>query len=126
MLLIKTKVGVSSIEGLGVIAQTSVPLGATVWRYQKNFDITLSDEEFDTLPDIAKQFFMRYAYYSKVDGGYVLCGDNARYTNHSSTPNTRMINRTETVAIMTINAGDEITEDYATFDELYSDKLKCI
>ena len=48
--------------------------------------------------------------------------DNARYTNHSYIPNT-MAKGKKTLAARDIEAGEEITENYYTFDDLALSKL---
>ena len=50
---------------------------------------------------------------------HLLCGDDARYTNHSGTPNTRCRDD-HTYATRDIQPGEEITSDYAEFDVRFS------
>ena len=120
MFIIKTTVKPSTIHGLGVFAEENLKAGSIIWKFQENFDIVLNDQQYNDLPDLAKEYFKTYSYYSKNEGGYVLCGDNARYTNHSLNPNTISINNIETISNIDINIGDEITENYHTFDEMKS------
>ena len=117
MFTVKTKLGNSEIHGIGVFADEFISKGTILWKYQKNFDITITDEEYLKLPKLAQDFFIYYGYYSKAEGGYVLCGDNARFTNHSKAPMMQMLNVTDSIAMRDINIGDEITEDYEYFDE---------
>lgn len=122
MFTVKTKIEKSEIHGIGVFADEFIPNGTVIWKYQENFDITLSNEQFEQLPKSAQEFFVHYGHYSKAEGGYVLCGDNARFTNHSKSPAMQMLTVTDSVAVRDINIGEEITEDYEYFDEKY--KLK--
>lgn len=117
MFTVKTKIKESAIHGIGVFADEFVPQGYVIWRYQQNFDTTINDEQFVELPKIAQEYLLHYGHYSKDEGGYVLCGDSGRFTNHSKTPNIQMLNVTETIAIKDIEIGEEITEDYYFFDE---------
>ncbi len=58
---------------------------------------------------------------------YVFCGDDARYFNHSDTPNTRGEESEdgygETYALRDIEAGEELTGDYNEFDEDFDRKM---
>lgn len=117
MFTIKTKLGNSEIHGIGVFADEFISKGTLIWKYQKYFDTTISDEEFERLPKLTQDFLLFYGYYNKEEGGYVLCGDNARFTNHSKKPMMQMVNITDSISIQDINMGDEITEDYEFFDE---------
>jgi SET domain-containing protein len=117
MFTVKTKLGKSKIEGTGVFAEEFVPKGTLIWKYQEGFDSTTSDEQFEKLPKLAQDYLLHYGYYNKAEGGYVLCGDDARFTNHSSTPKMQALNKTDSIAIEDINIGEEITEDYNYFDE---------
>jgi hypothetical protein len=51
----------------------------------------------------------------------VLCGDNGRHFNHSAEPNTisRGIAFGEDVAAMDLEAGTELTSDYATICDTF-------
>ena len=56
--------------------------------------------------------------------GYVCCGDNDRYINHSEQPNTEDLGFEErvfegegiTIAARDIQPGEEILSDYRSFD----------
>lgn len=64
-----------------------------------------------------------YCYKSRISGLYLLCGDHARHMNHSDAPNcgelhTRFSPESKTVALRDIASGEELTEDYASFEDL--------
>lgn len=87
----------------------------------------LSDDSYNELPNDAKTLISHFGYYNSKEGGWCLCGDNARYTNHSTTPNMQACNDTKvlvSIAVKDISVGDEITEDYYYFDEKAEEKLK--
>ena len=66
---------------------------------------------------------MFYGHYQKEEGGYVLCSDDARFFNHSTNANCKSgIGKTH--AIIDIKIGEEITDNYMEWDELF--KLKDI
>lgn len=117
MFTTKTRLEKSAIHGIGVFADEFVAKGTIIRKYQDNFDITLSDKQFEQLPKIAQEYVLFYWYYNKNEGGHILCGDNARFTNHSKEPNMAVLNLTDSIAIKDIQVGDEITEDYFNFDE---------
>ena len=123
MLVIKTYVSQSPINGTGVFADEFVREGDVVWVFQSGFDTTYSDEQFKHLPTIAQEYVTHYGYYSKAEGGYILCADNARFTNHSLHP-TIVSDSTRAIATRDIQRGEEITENYYNFDEQAELKLK--
>lgn len=123
MFTFKTHIAQSPIHGTGCFTSEFIPKGAIIWKFQENFDVIISEEQLNKFPDIAKEFVLFYGYLSTEEGGYILCTDNAKYTNHSSNPNMRMINLTDSIATKDIQVGEEITEDYYVFDENAEKKL---
>jgi SET domain-containing protein len=126
MFTVKTNLEKSPINGLGCMAAENIPKGTIIWKFQENFDVILDDKQFNELPKIAQDFIFHFGYYNKKEGGYILCMDNAKYTNHSFDPNMKMIDNIQSIAIKDIKEGEEITEDYFGFDELATMKLGSI
>lgn len=122
MFIINTYLGKSEINGTGVFAREYIPNGSVVWRMQKNFDLVLNKDQYEELPPIAKDFIKHYGYYNQSEGGWVVCMDNAKYTNHSNSPNIEA-DGDVAIAIKDIHEGEEITEDYYNFDETVKQKL---
>ena len=120
MLLVKTKIGPSAIEGIGLFAAEFIPKGTTVWEFKARFDVEMSKEEIDGLSPAAREQALKYTYLSKTKGTYILCSDDARFFNHSDDPNTTSINvdgrENRDVANRDIQEGEEITADYGAFD----------
>ncbi|MCA1638956.1 MAG: SET domain-containing protein-lysine N-methyltransferase [Acidobacteria bacterium] len=62
----------------------------------------------------------KYTYREIHSGLYVLCGDDARFFNHCAKPNCldfyHNAQQDLTVASRNINAGEELTCNYALFD----------
>jgi uncharacterized protein len=115
MLMIRTRVGPSSIHGNGVFACEMVQPGTTVWQYEPAFDRVISEEELLKLPDAFREHIDMYAYRSADIGGRMLLScDHAKFLNHSADPNTEELPLTS-VARRLINVGDEITCDYGAF-----------
>lgn len=125
MFTIKTRLDKSAIHGIGVFAEEFVPKGVIVHEYLKDFDIIYSDEQYEKLPEQIREYVLHYGYYSEGEGGYVLCGDNGRFVNHSKEPNIQMFDKINTIATKDIQVGDEITEDYFYFDEKANLKFEC-
>lgn len=124
MFTVKTKVDRSLINGLGVFSCEFVPKNTIIWKYQEGFDQTITEEEFNNLPEIAKNFIKFYRYLNKAQGGHILCADNARYVNHSKyDANILTCSIDSCKSIKDIEIGDEITEDYYGFDELAYEQL---
>lgn len=109
MLLVKTYVAQSKIEGLGLFASEFIPKGTKIWDTHPGFELKFTEEQVNTLPEIAQKQIDKYSY---LDGKtWVLCIDDARHINHSDDPNTD--NEGEgTIASRDIQPGEEITSNY--------------
>jgi len=123
MLLIKTKIGLSKIHGIGLVANQFIPKGKTVWKFTLGFDIKLSKQKLEKLPMPIKKQILNYTYLDQKTGKYILCGDDARFFNHSISPNTTHAygkdKYGQTVAVKDIKKGEVI----AAFDgEIYEVK----
>ena len=119
MLVIKTKLGLSSKRGVGLFADQDIPNGTVVGlnnddlgiiRYTekqwKDLEVHLSEESF--------KHIKRYAYKNKDDGLYWLNLDDTRFINHSENPNIETKGDND-IAIKDIKKGEEILIDYTTF-----------
>lgn len=126
MLLVKTRIGPSAIEGVGLFANEFIAKGTTVWQFTSGFDLYLTAEDIQRLPAAAQAQMLKYCYRDKETGRYVLCADDARFFNHSDHPNTVDMPGPEgsTVAIRDIRTGEELTCDYRTFDAEFREKLR--
>jgi SET domain-containing protein len=120
MLTIKTLVKTSPIAWLWVFADENILKGSIIWEYNPNLDKKLTKTQFKKLSSKIQS----YVYYAQDEWGYILCGDNAKFTNHSTNPNTQKLNETQTIATKDILINEEITEDYYYFDKLAEKKLK--
>lgn len=109
MLRVKTYVGPSQIEGLGLFAAEFIPAGTRVWDPDPGIDVEVTEEHLKTLHPVAQEQIKKYAFLD--DGVWVICMDDARHMNHSDNPNTE--NSGEgTVASCDIQPGEELTSDY--------------
>lgn len=130
MLLVKTKVAPSQIAGNGIFAEEFIPRGTVIWDFHEGYDLVLTTDQIEALRDsaiskglepILYKTIKKYAY--REGDAYILCGDDARFTNHSDDPNTRNGKGHQSVAWRDIKAGEEITCDYYEFDDDASYKL---
>jgi len=121
MLTIDTYVDKSKIQGLGVYTNRPLKKGDIVWRYQDGFDSTISEQELLKLPEVAQKTIKHYMFFSKDLDAWVIMPDEAKFFNHSKTPNTTTVpdnNHKEpmTIANCDINADEELTCDYYEFE----------
>lgn len=128
MMLVRTSVGPSSIDGIGLFAAAFIPKGTKIWQFNPALDIVISEARLAASDPVTRDFVLTYAYLSKRSGHYVLCADNARFFNHSTRPNTVGISdsvdiETVDIAIRDIEAGEELTTNYFEFDLAVESKL---
>src|SRR5262249_13864412 len=94
----------------------------------QGFDLLIDPGKLPLLPPTGVDFCQRYAYLHTKTGEYVLCGDDARFVNHSSDPNLIGFyppgdKQGVDIAARDIKAGEELTCDYGTFDAEFKQKL---
>jgi uncharacterized protein len=127
MLLIRTRIGVSSIHGIGLFADEFIAKGSRTWRFLDGFDLRLPPSFLDQLSAPATAQLLHYSYFHAETGLYELCSDDARFYNHSDTPNTASVKLNSgeeiDIALRNINQGEEITCDYREFDPDWRSKL---
>lgn len=122
MLLVKTQVRPSSIQGVGLFAVEPIKKGTIVYQFRSEIDVQMTDAQVMCLPDCAREFVKTYAW--KTEVWWTLCGDNARFINHSSMPNLVNGEGNTSVAARDIEADEELTEDYSSFDDDFSTYAK--
>jgi uncharacterized protein len=129
MLLVKTKLGTSNIQGIGLFADQFIKKGGIVWRYDYLIDRLYHINNF---VGYLKDTFHKYSW--RIGNYIIVPGDDARFINHSNSPNCiegdkcRYLEMTkDTIAAKDIEPGEEITENYSVFDDdfdKYKDDLK--
>lgn len=121
MLQVKTKLSPSGIHGMGLFAVEFIPKDTVVWKYTEGLDRVFTEKQLEGMNELDRHFLETYCF--KYFGKYYLCVDDARFMNHSKTPNCTDIGVDEvtdndlgcTVAMRDIKAGEEITCDYSFF-----------
>lgn len=116
MLLVKTELKPSKIHGLGVFAAKFIAKGTRVWEYREGFDHRVSEDFVKSLPKPAQSTLKHYS--GLWGGGYVISADDARYLNHSESPNLKTFAEPDCdIAIRDIQIDEELLEDYREFEE---------
>ena len=121
MLLVPTRLAQSPIHGFGVFAVAPIPKGTAVWRFEKGLDMEFSPDIAEALPAHVRTFFSHYGYLDRHVKRIILCFDDARFVNHSDTPNVATDYAQDSygldVALRDIAAGEELTMNYEGFEE---------
>ncbi|HEX8821397.1 MAG TPA: SET domain-containing protein [Archangium sp.] len=116
MLRVKAHIAPSGIHGIGLFAGEPIPTGTVIWEFEPPVDQRFTPEEVARMSPEMKMFLSRYAYSER--GTLVLCGDHARFMNHSPTPNCgNDSTRKFTLALRDIAPGEELTDNYATMED---------
>ena len=121
MLLVPTRIGPSTIHGIGVFAAAPIAKDTPVWRFEKGLDMEFAPDIAERFPEHVRAFFAQYGYVDRNLNRLILCFDDARFVNHSDAPNvgTDYVQDPHglDVALRDIATGAELTMDYAGFEE---------
>ena len=116
MLLVETYLDISPGKGIGLFAKINIKKGTKYWVRNEVFDKVFSLAELETFNQLTTEYIKFYGFQEKTFCWY-LCGDNGRFTNHSSTPNTK--NHFDKAGILqystvtkNVGIGEEILCDY--------------
>ena len=88
MLLVETYIDFSPGKGFGLFTKTDLSTGLMYWIRDEVFDKVLTQTQIYLLKKIASDYFTKYGFL-EISGNWYLCGDNARFSNHSASPNTQ-------------------------------------
>jgi uncharacterized protein len=121
MLRVRTYLTASPIEGIGLFAVEPIPRGTLVWKLDERFDRSYDLRDIAADDRLLRDMLARYGYRTSEVPVVTLCGDDARFMNHSPTANTDEIGEM-TIATADIAAGEEITCDYAKFDYGFAER----
>ena len=84
-------------------------------------DLTISQEDFDTLDIFSQQHIKHYGYFDTRSEQWHLAFDDIRFCNHSKDSNiTQKESNSEYVLVAKrdIKKGEELLQDYSEFEEL--------
>jgi len=121
MLTVKTIIKPSQIHGLGLFADQFIPNGTVIWRFTPGFDLKFTRQDILGFPTALQIYLCKYSWRSRKSGNYCFPSDNGKYFNHSDHPNSLSAYRDGeeeviTTAIHDIQIGEEITDDYSSFE----------
>lgn len=116
MMLVKTLIQSSSIQGNGIFADEPVKKGQIIWEFVTGFDVEFTIAQIDALPPIGQAYLERYTYPHPTKAGVrILDGDSGRFMNHADAPNTDFSFANHGIATKDIAVGEEITCNYNEF-----------
>ena len=117
MMLVPTYVAPSQIEGVGVFAAEPIAAGTLIWRLDPALDRLIHGRDIATLPPLFQKFVERYGYPYPHDPQVLIVElDNGRFMNHADAPNTCFSDPDVGFTLRDIEAGEELTCNYAEFD----------
>jgi SET domain-containing protein len=124
-----TRLGISKIHGIGVLAIRDIPKGTKVFSEDKSKLVwfTAEELELDTLSPPLRQFYEDFCVLVIKDGSKMYgCIENFThltiewYLNHADNPNVYCDKNYDFYTLTDIRAGEELTSSYDT----YSDKKR--
>ncbi|MBO2007501.1 SET domain-containing protein [Hymenobacter negativus] len=96
--------------GFGVVATKLIPKGTITWVFD-SLDQIISSQTLARLDPLQKVFLEKYSYRDH-NGDYVLCGDHARFVNHSFRSSCISTAYNCELAVRDIQPGEDLTDDY--------------
>jgi SET domain-containing protein len=126
MFVVRVYVAPSPIHGLGCFAAEPIHQGQLVWQFDPRLDLRIPLAEFDNFPPATQEFLKRLTYVEQIQGVdyMVLCADQAKFVNHSNSPN--LIDSPDGTlewAAQDIAADEELTCNYYASDQQAAEKL---
>ena len=120
MLLVKTYLGVSKQNGIGLFAGENIMKNTEIWRYNDNTTQIFWKKQFlaicSQLSNEAIVDFIKHSYIR--EGNVFYLNDNSRFINHSLDPNIAFRNSKSEIAIKYIKKDEELTENFfISYDE---------
>lgn len=126
MYLVKTQLGRSSIQGIGLFASEMIKEGVLVY-IKTEWDPEFKPEELDNIPQKARDLILYHGFFDEKSGLYMIDVDNGRFVNHSDNPNV-VVHRNRITdgmyAVRDILPGEEITVNYRSFDGMVHDEKR--
>ena len=115
MLLVKTSIRLSGLHGIGLFAVEFIAAGTEIAAPHHRLDLVFGTNLNAIYPPALRDIVRHYGYHDSVDLLWHLPGDNLRFLNHSPAPNVIQVGERDVTA-RDIQAGEELTVDYWSFD----------
>lgn len=96
--------------GFGIVATKLIPKGTITWAFD-SLDRIISPQALADMDPLQQVFLHKYCYRDH-HGDYVLCGDHARFVNHSFRSSCISTAYNCELAVRDIEPGEELTDDY--------------
>lgn len=119
MLLVETYLAESPGKGIGLFSKNFIPKGTTIWLFREGFDIKVNAHKVAYLTSVEKEFVEKY-FWTEGDYYYSCC-DHAMFQNHSDNPNCTNLNKGTVITTRDVEAGEELTAHYSSFDDSYNE-----
>lgn len=121
MMLVRSHVAQSQIEGFGVYADEFISAGTLIWQLNPKFIATFSRSDLEEFPPHIREFVEKYSFPDFENKNLLFVElDNGRFMNHSDAPNTDFTAFSKGYAIRDIRQGEEITCNYYEFDSTFA------
>lgn len=114
MLKVKTYIKHSKGRGIGLFALNFIPKDTIIWKFEFP-DIKFKYKELAFLDTEILEYSLKYGWLQ--DRTFYLCGDDAKFMNHSKNPNCHDTKKF-TISKRDIQKDEEITCNYFEFDDL--------
>jgi len=124
MLRIKTVIKSSKIHGIGLFATQFIPKGTVTWQYDPGFDPDFSEKELENLKKMHEFVFLKYGYFDSQLQKFIVCIDDQRFINHSSTGYNIVSKPDCDVALRDIKSGEELLCNYNHYESDWFKKRK--
>jgi len=117
MLRVRTTLTRSAIHGLGLFSAQPIPRGTVVWEFDQGLDVSVTETWLLSAHTVVKEWFHRVGWRHGVV--WYAAADYAGFINHDANPNLITGPGTDPlVAARNISPGEELTEDYASYDDV--------
>ena len=110
--------------GYGVFATRDIPRGTITW-VRDDLDQAFSAEQVRQMREPYQQVLGKYGYTDR-HGKTILCWDHARFMNHSCEATCLSAGYDFEIAVRTVRAGEELTDDYSTLNLESSFTCACL
>ncbi len=107
-------VHINDSKGNGVVATEKIPQGTVTWVFD-DLDREIPMDRLKRMSLPCREAILTYSYRNK-QGHLIFCWDNERFINHSFKPNCCLTPYKFEIAVKDIEAGEELTNDYGTFN----------